>query len=440
MVIVGAGGAGVMAALAAREAGVEVCIVARAQGASAVSSGAIDLAADPSVTPRSFLRQETSLEKNLARILEQEPWHPLHSVAAEREGCAAKAGHVLRVFAITASLLREKGGLSLGGDGRENLARITGPGTLKFTALAPAAAGGFRTGEIGKVKPLFIGFAGLPGFSLPERQGRLFDELRGASSQNASRSELIELAEALGPNSNAIGLASLFDEEDYTRTVAKKISGAVGRNPGVDLVVLPPVLGLQQSEHCAKIFDEALGVPFVETLAVPPSAPGVRLQLALERLIEASGITMIPAEVLATEEKSSRLSEITIRRPRQEAESLRFGTLVLTTGKFVGGGLSKEARIREPLFDLPIFWRNERFESTVNEELFDRRLLAPQPAFAAGVRVDARMRPTDDLGEPIRENLFAAGAVLGGYDAVAGPGGLGVALVSGYCAGQNASS
>jgi glycerol-3-phosphate dehydrogenase subunit B len=63
-----------------------------------------------------------------------------------------------------------------------------------------------------------------------------------------------------------------------------------------------------------------------------------------------------------------------------------------------------------------------------------------QPLFAAGVRIDTRLRPLDGSDAPRFANLFAAGDLLGSFDPARDRTGLGVALISGRRAGEEAAA
>ena len=56
----------------------------------------------------------------------------------------------------------------------------------------------------------------------------------------------------------------------------------------------------------------------------------------------------------------------------------------------------------------------------------------------SGLMTDKRLHPLDEDGGIPYSNLFAAGAVLGGYD-YAGPCGFGVPLLTGWLAGEFAA-
>ncbi|MEW6776141.1 MAG: FAD-binding protein [Bdellovibrionota bacterium] len=435
VLVVGGGAAGVLAAVAARRMGASVRLVARAPGASGVSSGAVDLCADPLATPRDPFGESTDLKRNLIELLSRAPWHPFHQIGKGFDGFEAKVGHILKTMASCVKSLQDAGGLAFLGDGATNRARLTPAGTFKFTAYAQASSGGFSGEELRKMRPVFMELRGLPG-AVAGRQAAVFDDLRGASADRRSFSAGIDLPEALGPHTNAVGLASLMDDEAFAKAVAEKMARAVPS--GAELVILPPVLGLRRPTECAEIFKKTLPVPFTETLAVPPSVPGVRLDLAMSRLLASEQIEVTRGEVIPVEGRAKKLRWLLVKSGGQE-EKFLFERLVLATGKFLGGGLRKEGKIFETLAALPVFWRDRRMESGSNEELFSFRYLSDQPAFSAGLRVDSKMRPVDERGEPLYENLFAAGSLLGGYDATSGPGGLGVAIVTGFAAGREAS-
>jgi glycerol-3-phosphate dehydrogenase subunit B len=59
---------------------------------------------------------------------------------------------------------------------------------------------------------------------------------------------------------------------------------------------------------------------------------------------------------------------------------------------------------------------------------------------AAGIRVDASLRPLADGAAPVHPRLFAAGAVIGGHEAAADGTGLGTAILTGHLAGRAAAA
>jgi len=110
---------------------------------------------------------------------------------------------------------------------------------------------------------------------------------------------------------------------------------------------------------------------------------------------------------------------------------------VLTTGKFVGGGLDAQPnRVFETLFDLPVQYPRNR------KAWFNTQLLtaAGQPFNSFGVEVDEALQPVDPAGKIVYRNLFAAGGILAHADSMAEKSGGGVAIATGYAAGELAAA
>ena len=104
--------------------------------------------------------------------------------------------------------------------------------------------------------------------------------------------------------------------------------------------------------------------------------------------------------------------------------SLKAKHFVLATGSFFNNGLvAKFDRVYEPLMNLDLCDIAERSTWT-NKEFF-----ASQPYMAFGVQTDHTLRGKKQ-GDTI-ENLYVAGAVLGGFDPLTQGCGAGVSLISG---------
>ena len=159
-----------------------------------------------------------------------------------------------------------------------------------------------------------------------------------------------------------------------------------------------------------------------ELLASPPSPHGWRLQQAI-------ALGMIRAEVTRFDATGDRIAAAQTRDKAHRADAF-----VLASGQHIGGGLLKARVTREPVAGLGVFYEGRPVQSlgTRRQHL---EYLDPGSAFRAGLRTDARLHPLDDAGSPPYRNLYAAGAVLGGYD-YAGPYGFGVPVLTGWLAGR----
>jgi len=103
---------------------------------------------------------------------------------------------------------------------------------------------------------------------------------------------------------------------------------------------------------------------------------------------------------------------------------LRASHFVLATGSFMSKGLvANFERVYEPVMDLDVDADGPRSEWT------RYGVLEPQPYMAFGVTTTADFHVVKN-GKPI-SNVFAAGSVLSGHDAVKNHDGTGVAAITG---------
>jgi glycerol-3-phosphate dehydrogenase subunit B len=159
-----------------------------------------------------------------------------------------------------------------------------------------------------------------------------------------------------------------------------------------------------------------------ELLAAPPSPHGWRLQQAI-------ALGAVRAEVTRLETDGDRVAGA-----HTADRSYRADAYILASGQHIGGGLLRERMTREPLAGLGVF-HDGRPVATAGTRLQHLAYLDPVSDFRVGLRTDQRLHPlTDDGAAPYR-NLYAAGAVLGGYD-YAGPCGFGVPILTGWLAGR----
>jgi glycerol-3-phosphate dehydrogenase subunit B len=162
-----------------------------------------------------------------------------------------------------------------------------------------------------------------------------------------------------------------------------------------------------------------------ELLASPPSPHGWRLQQAI-------GLGTIRGEVLSFETAGDR---ITAARSRDR--SFHADAFVLATGRHIGGGLLAGRATTEPLLGLGVFYEG-RAAASLGTRLHHLKYLDAAEEMRTGLMTDKRLHPLNDDGAAAYANLYAAGAVLGGYD-YAGPCGFGVPILTGWLAGRHAA-
>jgi len=236
-------------------------------------------------------------------------------------------------------------------------------------------------------------------------------------------------------NRSAMELAQLLDDESTLAEATAALGEALPR--GVTHVALPPIWGVERAPQALSATQAALGVPCFEPLAVPPSVPGFRLQRALDRALERAGVRVIHATVTSFVAEERRVTRVEATE-KETRHAFIPRAVVLATGKFVGGGLARDEHLRETVLGLPVFVGDEIVTDQPVQEYLAPQFGDDQPLMRAGVRVDDSLRPVDEAGDAVYENVWAAGGVRAGYPADHGA--LGAALVEGFIVGARALS
>jgi glycerol-3-phosphate dehydrogenase subunit B len=159
-----------------------------------------------------------------------------------------------------------------------------------------------------------------------------------------------------------------------------------------------------------------------EFLATPPSPHGWRLQQAI-------GLGSVKATVQSVESARGRITSI-----RAGDRTLRGDSFILATGHHIGGGLDGGRITKEPLLNLGVFHDGEAV-GAAGTRLQHLQYIDAAQELRSGLRTDNQLHPLDESGQVPYSNLFAVGAVLGGYD-YAGPCGFGVPILTGWLAGH----
>lgn len=391
LLVIGAGLAGLSAALAAAEAGLSVRIVAKGQGAHHWHTGAVDLlgylpgAAHPVPEPLPALDS----------LPAQHPYRLLGAPAIEDA-----LGRFCRWLADS--------GLGYGGAAVEgvNLLLPSAVGAPRPTFLAPQAQ---RAGDLTQPAPMLItGFQGLRDF-FP----KLIAENLTRAGHDA-RPELLPLAVITSRrDANPIHLAATLDNPTTRARLADALKPRC--RPG-ERVGLPAMLGLSAHPAAWAELQERLAASVFEIPTMPPSAPGVRLYQALAQRLQRLGVRMeIGMEAIGFEQANRRIAAVqtaTSARPL----SHRAGHVLLATGGILGGGFNSDhtGRVWETLFDLPLTVPTER------SHWFHHQFLHPggHPIFSAGVVVNDAWQPVDAHGDAVYDNLWAAGGLLAHADPI----------------------
>ncbi|MCK5265196.1 MAG: anaerobic glycerol-3-phosphate dehydrogenase subunit B [Candidatus Thorarchaeota archaeon] len=443
LVVIGGGMAGLIAGTIAAEAGLDTILLRKGQSATAYSSGAIDVigylpeASEPIISP----------EEGLFALSRLYPLHPYNVLGYDKriEFEKVMENIVGRTKDTVTWLKAHLDGtiVPLMGDFKSNMHPITILGTTKPTCLIQKT---MHNGDVHDREDsvlLFVGIMGYADFN-PSTAAKTYleDRMAAAGPPRKVGHCMVQVMPFGKPyNVSSIELARHLDHEGSIENLAEQLKEHI-EQIGATHVAFPPVLGLQDALKNKEKLEELTGTTVFELLGFPPSIPGQRLQRALETIFtKAGGKMLLGHEATSYLKVDDSLKSITAASPRREIK-IDAKAFVLATGKYIGGGIAGDEKgLRETVFDLwPVTGDYHSAMEIVPSRFTSRLSISPtgQPIQSCGLSVDPRFRPVDEDGLEWAKNLFAAGAVLAGYNYSVEKSGLGVAATSGYSAAKNA--
>lgn len=406
VIVIGAGLAGLMAAVHAVNAGARVRLIAQGWGQQLVTPGWISVCdrADDDV---------------IAEVRGYAALHPQHPYGRAGVDAMVTGLESFRSAAEAVGLpyeQRKKDG--------HNMRLITLLGAVQRAMIAPR---GIATGDLTKTAGplLIVGFAGWRDF---------YAEMTAANLRRQgidARAVEVSLPDEdpwwdYWPGD----VARLFDSAAFRETVARQVAPHA---QDADRVGFPAVLGMDEYPRVLDDLGQKIGRPVFEIPTLPASTAGVRLSDRLRRWLMRKGARVqIGHPVVRGVVEGRRCVGV-------EVASLGHPTLfradqfILATGGVYNGGIQTDesGRVWEPLFDLPVV--SPEVESRA-DWYHDTLLIERGHAIhrQTGLRVNTDLQPLNGSDEPVLENVYATGQLLAGFNPLTDGCAEGIALATAY--------
>ena len=402
-IIIGGGLSGLISGIYLSQRGQRCVIISSGQSALHFSSGSFDLLNN--------LPDGTSVQKPLdaiSELVKQAPTHPYAKLGENK----------FKELTRQAEEFLKNAGISTQGDHEENHYRVTPMGTLKPTWLTLK---NLLISENEKCLPIqHPGVFNITGF-LDFYTRFIADEFLKMGAKCSIHSINFPALENLRKNPTemrSVNIARVFDKQENIEELARILKAESG---DCDSIILPAITGLNR-EDVVDYLRKEINKPIYLLPTLPPSVPGIHTQQKLRSVFQQNGgVFMLGDNVLRADIKGNRISQI---------YSFNHGDIpfvgqnfILATGSYFSQGLiASTEKIYEPIFDLDVTFTPNRTQ-WYNSDVFDT-----QPYQSFGIKTDSTFRCTRE--GKIFENLYAAGAILEGFNPLKEGCGAGVSILS----------
>lgn len=406
VLVVGSGPAGLFAALVAAQRGKTVRIVTQGAGSLAICGSNIDVLG--------YAQGQRIDEAPWAAIAQLAPEHP-YSLVGE---------HSIRSALHCISTLCAKAGSPLGhADEEKNTLVPSIVGTLKPSWLCPAVAQG---NSLLAARRVLV--AGIEGFKdchpvLVARQLKRYPELKQASFQTVN---LIMPPQPRKRTLSPLDVARFVDSPEGLAWLCRSLRPYAST---ADVLVLPPVCGIEHSGSVMAALSEEMHCPVIEMLSIPPAVGGLRLRAILCRELAALSVNIVENATIIRAETASKQCLALISKGTSGERRYTAKHIIIATGGILGGGLNvSPTAAQESIFgiDLPLpkVIEDRSQEAVFGDHYFTRM----------GVQVNADLCPVGADGAVLFDNVHFVGRALGGYDYATEKSGLGVAFATAWAA------
>ena len=387
VIIIGGGLAGLMAAAVATSRKQKVTVLTYGSGSLPLASGAIDFG---------------SLENLPAH-------HPYKKIGTNNLTAAAK-------FLID---IAAQANLPYVGTVSKKIPIVTAVGTLKYSALVPES---MNAGNLDNKKKIFVvEIKGLKDFY----GAMIADNLKKYFPNKIFEVAKIDLHLLGGRDITCMDAAQLLsDNEQPFANELKALNASKD-----DAIIIPPILGVA-GNFSRDVVQTQIRAQIIETTCLPPSPPGIRLQRAFMKHLQASGVRFFEnSKVVRGVTDGKKVTGVVVENAVRE-KVFPARKIILATGGFYSGGITMRDfdQPREPIFDLPVFFPTGA-DNWSNPKLFSDK---PQGFSTTGILTNDNLNPINAGGKVLFDNLHVVGANLGGVDKIFERSAGGIAIASAY--------
>lgn len=408
VVVMGAGLAGLSAAVRCAQAGAKVTLASKGIGGLQLGQGTIDILG---YSPERVSDPLAAVDG----LISTDAGHPYAKLGSERvrssvEWLRGVLGDDLAV-----------------GDLSRNFQLPTAVGAIRPTALAQPSmlAGELKGGQ----RYVFVGFTRLKDF-YPKLIADNLNRSRTPEGE-AITARAIDIDFEIRPgeyDTTGLNHARAFDDPKVRARLVAAVKPLL--EPG-EIVGFPAVLGINDVTAWRDIASQ-LGHDVFEVPLPPPSVPGMRLNQRLTQLAKDAGVRVIMGSAAVhpvVADASVRSVKIASAGHETELVGRHF---ILATGGFESGSLEMDSfgQVSERVFGLPLVGLEGPL---VHGDYWG----ADQPLFRAGVDVDDQMRPLDAAGSVVYSNLHAVGGLLAGATRWRDKSGDGISVASALAAADS---
>jgi glycerol-3-phosphate dehydrogenase subunit B len=399
LIIVGAGLSGLFSAVLAADEGYDVTLISQGRGSLSLSTGCVQVWRSKAPS-----RAISRLDKS----------HPLSLAGKD---------NLYSALSFFTQLMQESN-YPFSGEVTRNIQLTTAVGGQLTASLAPHT---MVKGELSSESSFWIAqFDGFRDFYAEMIAANL--ERSGFGIKGVLDLPLFNIP--MRRDSYAVDLASRFENNSW---LDELIRAWRPKLQGLGKVGLPAVLGLSNAFEVHQRLENELEVEIFEIPTLPPSIPGLRLERILNGAAAQRGVVIIEGSTAVGRVDGTTGGQRTngvVLHTAGGPRILKAQAVLLATGGVLNGGIIRRqnGRFQETVFDLPLR-NNHHPNAMISPSPFEH-----QPYNLVGVGVDSCMRPLAVDGEPLFENLFAAGGIIAGADRSMEGSRQGIDLSTAYCA------